>query len=106
MVYRAKMIKAIRDGKPWNYARSSVLCTCSAASRLGQRLKENWGVYDPDQYLIDVSVDWEWKARDCATPREQRLADHEAYVKEWLLSNGTELVGEFSFDEWGSNHGG
>lgn len=99
-VYRAKMLKAIRDGKEWTYARSSVVCACSAASRLGQRLKENWGTYDPDQYCIDESAGWEWHGR------ERRLADHEAVVKEWLLSKGTELVGEFSFEEWGSNHGG
>lgn len=101
LVYSQKIVKAIRDAKPWNYTRSTVVCSCQSSSRLGSRTREERPTYSAEQFCIDESAGWDWPGS-----LEQRKMDHERCVRDWLMARGTEVVGTFSLDEWGANHGG
>ena len=98
-VYSNKMIDAVRRGESWNYTRTVAMCSCGAGRAHAEKFTKGPTTlhpYEPHGFCRDVSHTWD----------SHEIADHEAHIREWLAGRGTELLGTFSMDEWGMNHGG
>ena len=107
-VYSKKIIDAVRRGEAWKYTRSVAMCSCVDGRAHAEKFTKGPTTlhpYEPGGFCRDVSHTWDWPL-NAPNPREQRRADHEAHIREWLAGRGTELIGTFSMDEWGVNHGG
>jgi len=109
-VYSHRIVERIRAGRDWNHCRTMAVCSCE----LGERHLEHFekagrrpAAYTPERFCRDESLEWAWLAN--LNPEDARAEikrRHEKHVRDWLAGRGTELVGTFSLDEWGANHGG
>ena len=109
-MYSNRNIHKIRLGQEWNHVRTFAACTCAPAERHLEHFEKQGhrpAPYDPKRFCEDVSAGWKWNPNLApADAREEIKRRHEKHVRDWLAARGTELVGTFSMDEWGANHGG